>query len=70
MNESISYNQKISALIIVFLMGLLSCNVTMPASFEEVAADVNEREGNTLDESAYIRSVHASDSTEIIVIAE
>ena len=42
----------------------------MPASFEEVAADVNEREGNTLDESAYIRSVHASDSTEIIVIAE
>lgn len=64
MNESINYNQKISALIITFLLGLLSCNITLPSSQEDgdsSAVAVSESKDLLGDTACYL-SVNGKDS--------
>lgn len=66
MNESISYNQKISALIVTFLLGLLSCNITLPSSNNDTEDDstnmTTSESGDKLVETVCYLSVNGRDS--------
>lgn len=74
MNESINYNQKISALIVTFLLGLLSCNITLPSSHNETGADSTNTStsgsGDMLPETACYLSVNGRDSIHMEITIE